>query len=182
MSGFFGVEVWGNLFFRGKRRYFFIDLSPGFLLRIVIQRVKSAEVSVRGSKLSSIGKGFLVLVGIAQGDTAEDVRHAARKTAALRIMDDKNGKMNLDIIQTGGEVLSVSQFTLLADTRKGNRPGFSGAATPEHAMELWLVFNEELRRAGITVEEGAFGEEMEVALVNDGPVTLVMGSAPFEGS
>lgn len=143
-------------------------------MRIVIQRVKSADVKVDGRVVSSIGKGFLILVGISKNDTEKEVKELAKKVPFLRIFEDENGKMNLSLKDVGGEVLSVSQFTLYADTSRGRRPGFEMAAPRDVAVELWNKFNEFLREEGLTVKEGIFGEYMEVSLINDGPVTIIM--------
>lgn len=143
-------------------------------MRIVIQRVKSADVKVDGRTVSSIGKGFLILVGISKNDTEKEVKEIAKKVPHLRIFEDENGKMNLSLKDVGGEVLSVSQFTLYADTSRGRRPGFEMAAPRDVAIELWKKFNEFLQEEGLTVKEGVFGEHMEVSLTNDGPVTIIM--------
>jgi D-aminoacyl-tRNA deacylase len=144
-------------------------------LRIVLQRVKEASVTVAGENTSSIGPGLLLLVGVAGGDGEPEADWLAEKIAGLRIMADEQGKMNLSVRDTGGAVLAVSQFTLLADTRKGKRPSFVGAAPPDEAARLFDYFCERLRSAGVaTVETGRFGAMMDVALVNDGPVTIVL--------
>ncbi len=143
-----------------------------FKMRVVIQRVIRAGVSVEGRTTASIGKGLLLLVGIGKGDTRKDIEYLARKIVNLRIFEDDNGKMNLNIKQVNGEILSIPQFTLFGDIRKGNRPGFDGAASPETAAELWHELNAELRKENIPVKEGRFGAHMQVELVNDGPVTL----------
>jgi D-tyrosyl-tRNA(Tyr) deacylase len=144
-------------------------------LRVVLQRVKEASVTVAGEEISSIEQGLLLLVGVATGDGEPEADWLAEKVAGLRIMADEEGKMNLSIRDTGGAVLAVSQFTLLADTRKGKRPSFVGAAPPDEATRLFDYFCEGLRTAGITrVETGRFGAMMDVALVNDGPVTIVL--------
>ncbi|MCX7796232.1 MAG: D-aminoacyl-tRNA deacylase [bacterium] len=143
-------------------------------MRVVIQRVKSADVKVDGKVVSSIGKGFLILVGISKDDTKKEVKEIAKKIPNLRIFEDENGKMNLSLKDVGGEVLSVSQFTLYADTSRGRRPGFELAAPRDVAIELWNEFNRLLREEGLTVKEGVFGEHMEVSLINDGPVTIIM--------
>lgn len=145
-------------------------------MRILVQRVESADVSVDGRMVAVTGKGMLLLVGIGQDDTIEDIEWLAKKVINLRIFDDENGKINLNIKQAEGEVLSVSQFTLYADTKRGNRPGFDQAADPETAKEYWERFNELLRKEGMKVEEGIFGANMQVGLVNDGPVTLMLDS------
>jgi D-tyrosyl-tRNA(Tyr) deacylase len=144
-------------------------------VRIILQRVKEASVTVSGEKISDIGPGLLLLVGVADGDGEPEADWLAEKTAGLRIMPDEAGKMNLSVRDTGGAVLAVSQFTLLADTRKGKRPSFIGAALPEQAARLFDYFCERLRLAGVArVETGRFGAMMDVHLVNDGPVTIVL--------
>ena len=144
-------------------------------MRIVLQRVKSASVSIEGSVVGEINQGFLLLVGVGPDDTRDDASYLARKIAGMRIFSDENGKMNLSIDQVGGKILSVSQFTLFADTKKGNRPSFTGAAIPEAANQLYEEFNEKLRTEyGLTVETGEFGADMQVSLVNDGPVTIIL--------
>lgn len=145
-------------------------------MRIVVQRVTEASVTVFRRKIGVIDKGLMLLVGVAEGDTADVVRDMAFKISRMRIFDDEAGKMNLDIISTGGSVLSVPQFTLLADTEKGNRPGFDRAASPHEARILWEIFNDSIREKGIPVEVGEFGAVMAVSLVNDGPVTFVLDS------
>jgi D-aminoacyl-tRNA deacylase len=144
-------------------------------VRIVLQRVKEAYVTVSGEKISDIGPGLLLLVGVAGGDGEPEADWLAEKTAGLRIMPDEDGKMNLSVRDTGGAVLAVSQFTLLADTRKGKRPSFIKAAPPEEAARLFDYFCKRLRSAGVAiVETGRFGAMMNVHLVNDGPVTIVL--------
>jgi D-tyrosyl-tRNA(Tyr) deacylase len=144
-------------------------------VRIVLQRVKEASVTVAGENISSIEQGLLLLVGIAGGDGEPEADWLAEKVAGLRIMADEEGKMNLSVKDTGGAVLAVSQFTLLADTRKGKRPSFVGAAPPDEAARLFEYFCERLRTAGVEeVETGRFGAMMYVNLVNDGPVTIVL--------
>jgi D-aminoacyl-tRNA deacylase len=144
-------------------------------VRIVLQRVSEASVTVEGEVVSEIGSGLLLLVGVAAGDGEAQADWLAEKVAGLRIFNDEEGKMNLSVRDVGGEVLAVSQFTLLADTRKGKRPSFVRAAPPEEAEPLFDHFCERLRASGVgTVETGSFGAMMEVALVNDGPVTIVL--------
>lgn len=143
-------------------------------MKAVIQRVKRAEVRVDGACVGKIGEGFLVLCGVARNDTAKDAEILARKTAALRVFTDENGKMNLSVTDIGGEVLAVSQFTLCADVKKGNRPSFIGAAPPEEANALYESFCAELLKNGVQkVEKGVFGAHMEVELLNNGPVTIL---------
>jgi D-tyrosyl-tRNA(Tyr) deacylase len=144
-------------------------------LRIVLQRVKEASVTAAGSRISAIGPGLLLLVGVAHADGEPEADWLAEKIAGLRIMADEEGKMNRSLKETGGAALAVSQFTLLADTRKGRRPSFVGAAPPEKATRLFDYFCDRLRTAGVDqVETGRFGAMMDVSLVNDGPVTIVL--------
>lgn len=143
-------------------------------MRAVLQRVRSARVEVAGEVVGEIGGGLLVLLGVAQGDQAAQARALAKKTAELRIFEDAEGKMNLSVQDIGGAVLAVSQFTLLADCRKGRRPGFSAAAAPEVANRLYQEYVTALRAGGLTVATGIFQAEMQVHLVNDGPVTLLL--------
>lgn len=144
-------------------------------MKIVLQRVKSASVSIEGTVVGDIEQGFLLLVGVGPDDTRDDASYLARKIAGMRIFSDENGKMNLSIDQIGGKILSVSQFTLFADTKKGNRPSFTGAASPEAANKLYEEFNEILlTEYGLIVETGEFGADMRVNLVNDGPVTILL--------
>ncbi|MDN6161606.1 MAG: D-aminoacyl-tRNA deacylase [Atopostipes sp.] len=145
-------------------------------MRVVIQRVSKAKVSVDKKEIASIDKGFLLLVGVEQDDSEKDVKYLTRKIANMRIFDDLKGKMNLSLKKVGGEILSVSQFTLHANTRKGNRPSFIKAADAEHAKRLYKKLNEKLMEEGLTVEAGIFGADMDVSLVNDGPVTLLIDS------
>jgi D-tyrosyl-tRNA(Tyr) deacylase len=144
-------------------------------VRIVLQRVKKASVTVGDERISEIGIGLLLLVGVARGDGEAEADWLAGKVAGLRIMSDEEGMMNLSVRDVGGEVLAVSQFTLLADTRKGKRPSFVHAAPPEEAEALFDHFCKRLREAGVgSVKTGSFGAMMDVALVNDGPVTIVL--------
>jgi D-aminoacyl-tRNA deacylase len=144
-------------------------------VRIVLQRVSEASVAVGGERVSEIGPGLLLLVGVATADGEAQADWLTEKVAGLRIFNDENGKMNLSVRDVEGGVLAVSQFTLLADTRKGKRPSFVHAAPPEEAAPLFDYFCERLRAAGVSqVETGSFGAMMEVALVNDGPVTIVL--------
>lgn len=145
-------------------------------MRAVVQRVSRASVRVGGEVTGSIETGFLVLLGIADDDTQDDVIVLAQRIAGLRIFEDAEGKMNLALADVGGKVLAVSQFTLLGDCRKGRRPSFVRAARPEKAHELYRGFVAELSGQGVDVETGRFQEEMQVELVNDGPVTLLLDS------
>jgi D-tyrosyl-tRNA(Tyr) deacylase len=144
-------------------------------VRIVLQRVSEASVTVEGERISGIGVGLLLLVGLAVGDGKAEADWLAQKVAGLRIFNDEEGKMNLSVRDVGGEILAVSQFTLLADTRKGKRPSFVHAAPPEEAEPLFDYFCERLRAASVSpVETGSFGAMMSVTLVNDGPVTIIL--------
>ena len=145
-------------------------------MRAVIQKVKNANVKVDGDTVGEIQKGFLIFLGIEAGDTQSDLAYIVGKISKIRIFEDADDKMNLSIKDVGGEVLSISQFTLLGDARKGNRPSFTGAEKPDKAKEIYLKFNEELRKEGIKVAEGIFQADMEVSLVNDGPVTILLDS------
>ncbi len=143
-------------------------------MRAVVQRVARAEVRVDGAPVGAIGRGLLVLLGVAQGDGEETARAMADKLAALRIFVDDAGKMNRSVAEAGGAVLVVSQFTLLGDARKGNRPGFTDAAPPDEANALYRAVCEAVRARGLPVAEGVFRAHMEVELVNDGPVTILL--------
>lgn len=145
-------------------------------MRVVLQRSKNASVTVDGQITGAIDKGYVLLVGITHSDTIEDIQYVAKKIADLRIWEDEEGKMNRAIHEVGGSILSVSQFTLYADTKKGKRPSFIEAARPEQAEPLWQAFNKELTTHGLHVETGIFGAMMDVALVNDGPVTIIVES------
>ncbi|MCW3043063.1 MAG: D-tyrosyl-tRNA(Tyr) deacylase [Actinobacteria bacterium] len=143
-------------------------------MRLVIQRVSSAAVTVSGERIAGIGAGLLVLAGVGKDDNDEAARRLARKVAALRIFGDDDGRMNRSLTDVGGEVLVVSQFTLYADTKKGYRPSFVEAARPELAVPVLEAFVAGLQSAGVEVAEGRFGARMEVSLVNDGPVTILL--------
>jgi len=145
-------------------------------MRVVIQRVKNASVSVGGDVVGKIDKGLVVLLGVEESDTESDVSYMAEKVVGLRIFHDADGKMNLSIKETGGEILAVSQFTLLGDARKGKRPSFSSAARPEKANELYKQFVELVKKHDINVQEGVFQAEMLVNINNDGPVTILLDS------
>lgn len=147
-------------------------------MRVVLQRSKNASVTVDDRITGAIDKGYVLLVGITHSDTIEDIQYVAKKIADLRIWEDEEGKMNRAIHEVGGSILSVSQFTLYADTKKGKRPSFIEAARPEQAEPLWQAFNKELTTHGLHVETGIFGAMMDVALVNDGPVTIIVESKP----
>ncbi len=140
----------------------------------VVQRVKQASVSVKGEVKGAIGEGLLILLGVAKGDGSGDAAGLARKTAQMRIFQDEAGKMNRSVMEVGGSALVVSQFTLLADTTRGRRPGFERAAAPEDAERLYLEFVEVLRAMGVRTETGVFRADMAVTLTNDGPVTIIV--------
>ncbi len=145
-------------------------------MRAVIQRVSQAKVVVDENTVGQIGKGFMILLGVHEQDTQADVDYLVGKISKLRVFEDNQQKMNRSIIDVGGEILSISQFTLFADTKKGNRPSFVQAAKPDTAIPLYEAFNEGLRQAGIPVETGIFGADMKCHLVNDGPVTIIIDS------
>lgn len=142
-------------------------------MKIVLQKVKKASVSVDNKIVGNIDKGYCLLVGVHKESTEEDARYLAKKIAQARLFEDENDKINLSLKDVGGSILSVSQFTLYADTKKGNRPSFTSAAGAEKANELYEKFNEYLREEGVKVETGIFQTMMEVNIVNDGPVTIV---------
>lgn len=145
-------------------------------MRAVVQRVSRAQVSVSEEVVGSIGPGFLVLLGVAKSDAPADAVHLAAKILGLRIFEDETGKMNLSLLETGGSVLAVSQFTLYGDARKGRRPSFDEAAPPQLARELYEYFVAKIREAGVVCETGRFQAMMQVELVNDGPVTILLDS------
>lgn len=143
-------------------------------MKAVVQRVKNASVKVGGKTAGEIGEGYLVLVGVVEDDTDRDAEILARKTANLRIFTDEEDKMNKSILDVGGEVLAVSQFTLCADLKKGNRPSFINSAAPDEANRLYELYCEQLKLNGVKkVDKGVFGAHMEVSLLNDGPVTIL---------
>lgn len=143
-------------------------------MRVVIQRVNHAQVDIDQKTVGKIKRGFLLLVGLKDGDDLTLVKKAADKIAKMRIFEDENGKTNLSLKDVDGEILSVSQFTLLANTKKGNRPSFVEAMRPPKSKELWEDFNKELEDKGFHVETGEFGADMQVSLENDGPFTIVL--------
>ncbi|MEK3731371.1 MULTISPECIES: D-aminoacyl-tRNA deacylase [Paenibacillus] len=145
-------------------------------MRVVVQRCKNAKVTVGHETVGSIGEGLMVLVGVTHEDEEKDAKYVADKVAGLRIFEDADGKMNDSVLDVGGAVLSVSQFTLYGDCRKGKRPNFMAAARPDHAKLLYEAFNRELREKGLVVETGVFGAMMDVSLTNWGPVTLIIDS------
>ena len=145
-------------------------------MRLVVQRVLESSVKVDEKVVGAIGKGYMVLCGVQEGDTLEDVRYCVEKTAGLRIFEDDAGKMNRSILDEGGEILAISQFTLAGDARHGRRPSFSAAARPDVAVPMYEAYCKGLREKGIHVETGIFQADMKVSLVNDGPVTLLLDS------
>ena len=145
-------------------------------VRAVVQRVSEAMVQVEGRKVGRIGPGLMVLVGCGEGDTAQDAQYLADKIANLRIFEDDAGKMNLSVLDSGGEVLVVSQFTVYGDCRKGRRPSFTGALAPEEADRLIAGLAEHLEGLGLPVAQGSFGARMTVSLTNEGPVTILLDS------
>lgn len=143
-------------------------------MKAVVQRVKNAGVTVENEEISRIGKGYMILLGVMDDDKPEDADILAKKIASLRVFEDENGKMNLDIKDVGGEVLAISQFTLCADVKKGNRPSFIRSKEPEAAKEYYEIFCQKLLEYGVkNVKKGVFGADMKVDLINDGPVTIV---------
>ena len=149
-------------------------MIKGNEMRAVIQRVKESSVTVKNEIIGKIGRGLLVLLGVANEDKADDAEYLADKITNLRIFEDDKGKMNRSLLETGGEMIVVSQFTLLGDCRKGRRPSFMNAADPEKANELYEHFVKEVRQKGVSVKTGRFRAMMEVSLINDGPVTIIL--------
>lgn len=144
-------------------------------MRAVVQRVSRAQVTVAGDCVGACGPGLMILLGVARDDDRDDADRLATKVSRLRIFESDEGRLDLSVVDIGGEALVVSQFTLLADTAKGNRPGFSAAAHPELAEPLYLRFCDTLSAQGVAVATGTFGARMQIELVNDGPVTIVLG-------
>lgn len=145
-------------------------------MKVIIQRCSSAKVTVDNEIIGQINQGLMLLVGVTHEDEEKDADYLAEKIAGLRIFEDESGKMNYSVLDVQGAILSVSQFTLYADTRKGKRPNFMAAAKPDVAEPLYEYFNEQLRKKGLRVETGKFGAMMDVSLTNDGPVTLILES------
>ncbi|MGH2117942.1 D-aminoacyl-tRNA deacylase [Aerococcus urinaeequi] len=146
-------------------------------MRIIVQRVSQANVAIDERVVGEINKGFVLLVGVHEEDTPETVAYMARKIANMRIFADEDDRLNLNIDQVSGEILSISQFTLYARTKKGNRPSFIDAAKPDHGDKMYQLLNKTLRTEyGLKVAEGEFGADMQVSLVNDGPVTIILDS------
>lgn len=143
-------------------------------MRVVLQRAKQASVTVAGETVGAISHGYVLLVGVTHEDSEAQADWLADKIAGLRLFEDDEGKMNRGLPDVGGSILSVSQFTLYADTKKGRRPSFIEAARPDQAEPLWEYFNERLRSHGLAVETGCFGAMMDVQLINDGPVTIIL--------
>ncbi|UQS85457.1 D-aminoacyl-tRNA deacylase [Apilactobacillus apisilvae] len=142
-------------------------------MKVILQRVNNASVSIDNKVFNSIKKGFLLFVGIKDGDSEEDLDYLVRKITNIRIFEDENGKTNLNLASVNGEILSISQFTLYANTKHGNRPSFIDAGDPKFASEMYDLFNEKLVKAGNTVKNGQFGADMQVDLQNDGPFTII---------
>lgn len=142
-------------------------------MRVVLQRVSSASVTVNDQELGAIGQGYMLLVAIQDADKEAELDYLVRKITGLRVFEDEAGKMNLSIQDVGGSILSISQFTLYADTRRGNRPSFTDAGAPAYAEKMYDQFNTKLAATGLTVATGEFGADMKVSLVNDGPVTII---------
>lgn len=152
-------------------------------MRAVIQRVTNSSVVVGGKTVGSCGRGFMVLLGVMNGDTEKEADILASKVAKLRVFEDENGKMNRSVLDIDGEILCISQFTLCADVKKGNRPSFTPSAPPEDANKLYEYFVDALRREGVRkVDKGIFGADMQVSLVNDGPVTIVFDTVEWANS
>jgi len=145
-------------------------------VKVVVQRAKDAQVTVEGDVVGKIKAGVMVLVGMTHDDTEADAEYLAEKIAHLRIFEDESGKMNSSLLDIEGEVLSVSQFTLYGDCRKGRRPNYMNAAKPDYANKLYEIFNQKLKEKGLHVETGTFGAMMDVQFTNDGPVTLIIES------
>lgn len=145
-------------------------------MKVVIQRVSESHVKVNGKTVGEIGKGLMLLIGIDENDTETDADWLVQKILNLRIFGDENGKLNLSVQDIKGEILCISQFTLIADYKKGNRPSFIKAAKPEKAVPLFDYFKQEISKSGLKTESGIFGADMKVSLINDGPVTIVMDS------
>ena len=146
------------------------------IMKVVVQRVKESSVTIDGSVYGQIQKGFMVLVGFCQDDTKEIVDKIVDKMIGLRVFEDENGKMNLSLQDVQGSILSISQFTLYGDCKKGRRPSFIHAAKPEYAIPLYDYFNEKIKEHGIELQTGVFGADMKVSLINDGPVTIILDS------
>ena len=145
-------------------------------MRAVVQRVKNASVSSEGTQFGAIEQGIVVFLGVTHTDTEKDAAYLAEKIVNLRIFEDNEGKLNLSVKDIGGKIMSVSQFTLYGDCRKGRRPGFTEAARPEMANELYEKFNAELKNQGMEIATGVFQTDMQVSLVNDGPITMLLDS------
>ncbi|AQW22133.1 D-tyrosyl-tRNA(Tyr) deacylase [Lentilactobacillus curieae] len=142
-------------------------------MRVVLQRVSRASVSIDDQVYNKIDKGFVLLVGVNDNDGNEEIEYLVHKISKLRVFEDEQGKLNLDINRVNGSILSISQFTLFADTKKGNRPSFTGAGQPEHAKKIYEQFNDQLAATGLEVKPGVFGADMLVDIQNDGPVTIM---------
>ncbi len=151
-------------------------------MRAVIQRVRESSVLVDGKIVGESGKGYMILLGVVKGDTQKEAELLARKTASLRVFEDEKGKMNKSVLDIDGEILAISQFTLCADCKKGNRPSFTDSEEPENANRLYEFYCEELKKNGVRrVEKGIFGADMKVSLINDGPVTICFDTDVWSG-
>lgn len=151
-------------------------------MRAVIQRVIESSVSVDGKIVGKSGKGYMILLGVVKGDTEKQAELLARKTASLRVFEDENGKMNKSVLDIDGEILAISQFTLCADCKKGNRPSFTDSEEPENANRLYELYCDELKKNGVRkVEKGIFAADMKVSLINDGPVTICFDTDIWSG-
>lgn len=145
-------------------------------MKVVVQRVKEANVKVEGNVIGEISEGLMLLIGIDENDENDDADWLVKKIVDLRIFSDEDGKMNLSVKDISGEILCISQFTLLSDYKKGNRPSYIKAAKPDKAIPMFEYFKEEIKKSGLKIESGIFGADMKVSLLNDGPVTLVLDS------
>lgn len=145
-------------------------------MKVVVQRILAASVAISGQTVGEISKGLVVFVGFTHEDTSADINYVVQKMINLRIFEDEEGKMNQSLIDVTGELLSISQFTLFANTKKGRRPSFTAAAAPDIALTLYKEFNEAIRAEGVVVATGEFGADMQVSLVNDGPITITIDS------
>lgn len=174
---YYKVKHFNNEKVEKRIRFFILAIENFYIMRVVIQKVKQASVTVEGGRISEIKKGLLVLVGIENEDTREDIDYLVKKTVQLRVFDDDNGVMNLSVKDVDGEIIVVSQFTLQANTKKGNRPSYIRAAKPDFSIPMYEKFVFAIEQSlGKKAGTGKFGAMMDVALINDGPVTIVIDS------